>query len=71
MSEKEFREEIVRTAAGFSEEVEINRQLSYVAVGDFYIQGESANEMIDNIDKLVEKYSVDEKEAAIFIVENS
>jgi hypothetical protein len=40
-----------------------------MAVGDFFLQFESAEEMIRDIEKLVEKYAVTETEAAIFLAD--
>lgn len=70
MSDSELKEIIIRTAEEFQEKVEINRHLSYVAVGDLYIQGEAAENMIDEIVKLAVKMEIPEETAAIFIADN-
>jgi hypothetical protein len=70
MSDIEFKEIILQTAKDFQGKVEINRHLSYVSVGDLYFQGEQAEKMIDEIEKLVEKMNISENEAAIFISDN-
>jgi hypothetical protein len=70
VSDEEFKDEILKVAQQFEGSVEVNRHLSYVAVGDFYIQGEPAMDLITEIESLVERMNVTEREAAIFVVGN-
>jgi len=70
MSDSEFKDEIINISKDFEGNIEINRHLSYVAVGDFFVQGEPAADLIKEIDDLVERMNISEKEAAIFIVDN-
>jgi hypothetical protein len=70
MSDSELKEIIIQTTQEFQGKVEINRHLSYVAVGDLYIQGEDAENMIDEIEKLAVKMEITEEAAAIFLADN-
>lgn len=70
MSEEELKKEVIVIAENFDGNVEINRHLSYVAVGDFYTQGEDAANLINEIEDLAQRLSISEREAAIFIVDN-
>ena len=70
MSDTELKAVILNVASEFTGKVEVNKHLNYVAVGDFYIQGEEAFKLIEEIEQLSEKMGISIEAAAIFTVDN-
>ena len=70
MSEKELKNVVLEVASQFQGKVEVNRDLAYVSVGEFYSQGEEAIALISEIDLICEKFDVTVEQAAVFVVDN-
>lgn len=51
--------------------VEVNRSLPYVSVGSFFVQGESAQELIEEVDKRADYYNVAHFEALLEHLDSS
>ena len=51
-------------------EAEININLSYVAIGEYFIQGEEALDVIQEISDIAEEKDLTDEEAILFYKEN-
>ena len=68
-------EEVAKSYYNTGVSVEIDRQLSSVAVDgpgiDLFVQGEEAEELIDDADSAASKFNVDEQDWIIFMLDSS